>query len=153
MISGSSVFSKSNLHVWKFTVHTLLKTGLDNLEHYFASVWEECNCVVVWRFFGIAFLCDWNENRSYSHCWVFQLCWHIECSTFTALFFRIWKSSAGILSHPLALFIVMLPKTHLTSHSKMSGCRYSLEWSHYCGYLGHEDLFCIVLLCILATSS
>ena len=46
----------------KFTVHVLLKPGLENFEHYFASVWDECNCVVVWAFFGIAFLWDWNEN-------------------------------------------------------------------------------------------
>ena len=47
------------------------------------------------------------------HCWVFQICWHIECSTFIASSFRIWNSSAGIPSPPLALFIVMLPKAHL----------------------------------------
>ena len=51
---------------------------------------------------------------------VFQICWHIECSTLTALFFRIWNSSTGIPSPPLTLFIVILPKAHLTSHSKMS---------------------------------
>ena len=47
---------------WKFTVHVLLKSGLENFEHYFTSVWGECDCVVVWAFFGIAFLWDWNEN-------------------------------------------------------------------------------------------
>ena len=57
------------------------------------------------------------------HCWVFQICWHIECSTFTASFFRIWNSSTGIPSPPLALFVVMLPKAHLISHSRMSGSR------------------------------
>ena len=127
LISGSFAFSKSSLNVWKFTVHVLLKPGLDNFEHYFASVWDECNCVVVWAFFGIAFLWDWNENwpfQSCGHCWVFQMCWHIEGSTFTALSFRIWKSSIGIPSPPLALFIVMLSKAHLTSHSRMSGSRW-----------------------------
>ena len=49
------------------------------------------------------------------------MCWHIECSTFTASSFRSWNSSTGIPSPPLALFIVMLPKAHLTSHSRMSG--------------------------------
>ena len=62
LISGSSVFYKSNLNIWKFTVNVLLKPGLENFEHYFASVWDEYNCVVVWTFFGIAFLWDWNEN-------------------------------------------------------------------------------------------
>ena len=38
LISGSSVFSKSSLNIWKFTVHILLKSGLENFEHYFASV-------------------------------------------------------------------------------------------------------------------
>ena len=48
------------------------------------------------------------------HCWVFQICWPIEYSTLTASSFRIWNSSAGIPSGPLALFMVMLPKAHLT---------------------------------------
>ena len=38
LISGSSVFSKSNLNTWKFTVHVLLKPGLEDFEHYFASM-------------------------------------------------------------------------------------------------------------------
>ena len=57
LISGSSAFSKSSLNIWKFMVHILLKPSLENIEHYFASVWDECNCAVVWTFFGIAFLC------------------------------------------------------------------------------------------------
>ena len=62
LISGSSAFSKSSLNIWKFSVHVLLKPALESFEHYFTSVWDECNCVVVWAFFGIAFLWDWNEN-------------------------------------------------------------------------------------------
>jgi len=61
--------------------------------------------------------------KSCGHCWLFQICWHIECSTFIASFFRIWNSSTGIPSPPLALFVVMLSKAHLTSHSSMSGSR------------------------------
>ena len=38
LISGSSAFSKTSLNIWKFTVHVLLKPGLENFEHYFASV-------------------------------------------------------------------------------------------------------------------
>ena len=62
LISGSSVFSKTSLNKWKFMVHRLLKLVLEKFEHYFTSMWDECNCVVVWAFFGIAFLWDWNEN-------------------------------------------------------------------------------------------
>ena len=37
LISGSSAFSKTNLNIWKFMVHVLLKPGLENFEHYFTS--------------------------------------------------------------------------------------------------------------------
>ena len=53
----------------EITVHVLLKPGLENFEHYFTSVWDECNCAVVWAFFGIAFLWDWNES------WPFPVLW------------------------------------------------------------------------------
>ena len=62
LISGSSAFSKSSLNIWKFSLHLLLKPRLENFEYYFASVWDKCNCAVVWTFFGIAFLWDWNKN-------------------------------------------------------------------------------------------
>ena len=69
LISGSSAFYKSSLNIWKFSVHVLLKPSLENCEHYIASVWDECNCAVVWSFFGIAFLWDWDEN------WPFPVLW------------------------------------------------------------------------------
>ena len=47
LISGSSAFSTTRLNIWKFTVHVLLKPGLENFEHYLASVCDECNCAVV----------------------------------------------------------------------------------------------------------
>ena len=68
--------------------------------------------------------------QSCAHCWVFQICLHIECSTFIASSFRIWNSSTGIPSLPLALFVVMLPKAHLALG----------EWSYHCGYLGQGAL-------------
>ena len=69
LISGSSIFSKTSLNIWKFTIHVLLKPGLENLEHYFTSMCDECNYAVVWAFFGIAFFKDWNEN------WPFLVLW------------------------------------------------------------------------------
>ena len=58
LISGSSAFSKFSLNIWKFSVHILLKPGLENFECYFASVRYECNCAVVGAFFDIDFLWD-----------------------------------------------------------------------------------------------
>ena len=118
LISGSSVFSKSNLNIWKFTVHILLKPGLETFENYFASVWDECNCAAVWTFFGIVFFVTGMKTdffQSCGHCWVFQIWWHIEWNTLTASSFRIWNSLTGIPSPPLALFIVTFPKAHWLS--------------------------------------
>ena len=69
LICDSSTFSKSSLNIWEFSVPVLLKPGLENFEHYFTSVWDECNCAVAWTFFVIAFLWDWNEN------WPFPVLW------------------------------------------------------------------------------
>ena len=106
LISSFFAFSKSSLNIWKFSVHILLKPGLENFEYYFASMWDECNCAVAWTISSIALLWDWNEN------WPFPVLWPllsftnllvIECITFTASSFRIWNSSTGIPSPPLAL--------------------------------------------------
>ena len=123
LISCSSAFSKPSWIIWKFSVYVLSRLGLENFDLYFASLWAECNCLVAWTLFGIAFLWDWNEKWHFQfcgHCWVFQICWHVECSTFTASSFRIWNSSTEIPSPPLAFFVVMLAKTHLTWYSRMS---------------------------------
>ena len=69
LISGFSDFSKSSLNILKFLAHVLLKPGLQNFEHYFASMWNEYSWVVAWTFFGIAFLWDWNENWPFSILW------------------------------------------------------------------------------------
>ena len=115
----------------------LLKPGLENFEHYFASMWNEHNCVLVWTFFGTALLWDWNEH------WPFPVLWPLLSfpdfltywvQVINSISFRLLNSSAGILSPPLTLFIVMLPKAHLTSPSRMSGCRWM---THHPGYPGH----------------
>ena len=113
-------FSKSSLNIWKFTIHVLLKPGLENFEHCFTSVWNECNCVVVWAFFGIAFLWNWNEN------WPFPALWPL-LSFPNVLAYWVQHFHSIIfqdLSPPLTLFVVMLPKAHLTSQSRMSGSRW-----------------------------
>ena len=86
LIFCSSAFSKTSLNIWKSTVHILLEPSLKNFEHYFTSVWDECNCVVVWAFFVIAFLWDWNEH------------WHFSNPVATTEFSKL----AGILSTALS---------------------------------------------------
>ena len=155
LISGSSAFSKTSLNIWKFTVHMLLKPGLENFEDYFTSMWDECSCAVVWTFFGIAFLWDWNEIdlfQSRDHCWVFQICWYVEWSTLPASSLKIWNSWAGIPPLPLALLAVMLPKAHLTSHSRMSGSRWEITLSWLSGslrsFLYSSSVYCCHLVLI-----
>ena len=72
LISVSSMFSKSSLYIWKFSVHILLNPGLKDFEHYLAIMWNECNCIVVWTFFDIALLWDWNENCCIKKIWWFR---------------------------------------------------------------------------------
>ena len=79
--SVSSAFSIPSLNIWKFSVHILLKPSLKDFEDNLSSMWNECNCTVVWTFlalpfFGIEMKTD--LFQSYGHCWVFQICWHIE---------------------------------------------------------------------------
>ena len=117
LTSGSSVFYKLSLYIWKFSIHVGLKPSLKDFEHNLISMKNEHNCTVVCSFFGIALL--WNEMKtnllqSCNHCWVFQICKHIECSTLTTSSFKILSSSAEILSPSLTLFVVIIPKSHLT---------------------------------------
>ena len=132
LISGCSAFSKSSLYIWKFSVHVLLKPSLNDFEHYLAC--EKSTIVQLLKhslalpFFVTGMKTDLFQPCS--HCWVFQICWHIECSILTASSFKIWNSLAGILWLPLGLSVVMLPKSHLTSHFRMSGSRWviTLSW-------------------------
>ena len=126
---GFSAFSKSSLNIWKFLVHVLLKPGLENFEHYFANVWDECDCAIVWAFFVTSFLWDWKDN------WPFPVLWPLLnfpnlleywVQHLTTSSFRTWISSAGIPSPPLAMFVVMLHMIFLTSDSRMSGSRWGI---------------------------
>ena len=113
--SGSSQFTHYWSLAWRILSTTLraceMSTIVQLFEHSLAL-----------PFLGIGMKTD--LFQSYGHCWVFHICWHIECSTFTASSFKIWNSSTGIPSPPLALLVVMLPKAHLTSNSRMSGSRW-----------------------------
>ena len=86
--------SKTSVNIWKFTVPILLKPGLENFEHYFTSMWDECNCAVVWAFFGIAFL--W-------HCLSLALEWKLTFSSPVAT--AEFSKFAGILSAALSQLI------------------------------------------------
>ena len=155
LISGSPAFSKTSLNNWKFTVHVLLKPGLENFEHYFTSMWDECSCAVVWAFFGIAFLWDWNEN------WPFPVLWpllsfpnllaywvqHFHSIIFQDLKELNWNS---ITSR------VMFPKAHLTSHSRMSASRWVItpSWSSgsWRSFLYSSSVFSCQLFLIFSAS-
>ena len=87
LISGSSAFSHSTLNIYKFRVHVLLEAGLENFEHYFASMWDEGNCAVVWAFFGI-------------DCLSLRLEWTLTCTSPVAT--AEFSKFAGILSATLS---------------------------------------------------
>ena len=112
--SGSSQFTYCWSLAWRVLSIPLLACEMS------AIVWQFEHSLAL-PFFGIGMKTD--LFQSYGHCWVFQIRWHIECSTFTASSFWIWNGSTGMPSPPLALFVVMLSKAHLTSHSRMSGSR------------------------------
>ena len=113
--SGSSLFMYCWSLAWRILSITLLACEISAIVQYFEHS-------LGLPFFEIRMKTDLFQPCG--HCWVFQICWHIECSTFTASSFRIWNSSTGIPSPLLALFIVMLLKAHLTSHCSMSGSRW-----------------------------
>ena len=122
--SRSSRFTYCWSLVWRILSIILLACETNAIVQYFEHFWGL-------PFFEIVMKTDFFQ--SCGHCWVFQICWLIEWSTFTASSFTIWKSSTGILSPPLALFLVMLSKVHLTSHYRMSGSRWVITPSWLSG--------------------
>ena len=109
LISDSSALSKTSSNIWKFMVHVLLKPCLENFEHYFSRVWDECSCTVLWTFFGIALLWDWNENWSFP-----VLCYSSVSYKVKALVnitqFRKWNSS-NLIETPV-LTVLFFAKSH-----------------------------------------
>ena len=99
---GSSWFTYCRSLVWSILSMTLLACEM-------SVIVREPEHSLALSFFGIGM--KTHLFQSCGPCWVFQICWHIECSTFTASSLRTWNSSTGILSPPLALFIVMLPNS------------------------------------------
>ena len=124
LISGSSAFYKPRLNIWKFLVHICWSLACETLSMTLLA--QETSAIAWWleHSFVLPFLGSGMRIevfQSCGHCWVFQICWHIECSTLMAPSFRVLNSSPRILSHPLASLTAVLPKAHLTSHSRMSG--------------------------------
>ena len=113
--SGSSRFTYCWSLAWRILSITLLACEM-------SAIVQKFEHSLALPFLGIGMKTD--LFQACGHCWVFQSCWHIEHSTFIASSFRIWNSSTGMPSPPLALFIVMLSKAHLTSHSRMSASRW-----------------------------
>ena len=120
--SGSSWFMYYWSLAWRILSITLLACEM-------SAIMQQFEHSLALPFFGI-----WMKTYLYQscgHCWVFQIFWHIKCSTFIASSFRSWNTSIGIPSPPLALFIVMLPKAHLTLHCRMSGSRWMITPSFW----------------------
>ena len=88
--------------------------------------------------------------QSCGHCWVSRICWYVECSTFIASSLGIWNNTAWIPSPPLALFVVMLPKAHLTLHTRISGSRWvvrkHLTEGFLCAVLDLSGILCSLLI-------
>ena len=113
LFSGSSAFSKSSFYIWKFSVHVLLKPNLKDFEHYLASMWNQQNCIVVWTFFGIAFL--WDEKYWFTDFISFYLCAFFSFLPFFPSFFLLFLSTYLIYFFPAAIFWLAKHDSRLTS--------------------------------------
>ena len=173
LISGSSVFSKSNLNIRKFMVHVLLKLRLENFEHYFASVWGECICAVVWTFLwhSLSLELEWKLTFSSpvattefskfaGHLWVAQSqtwlkwlsssssSWHIEYSTLTASSFRLWNwvfSLGKLLATSESNFTIVINK----KDALYAICQIKIVFLCVYAYILYMYALCTHNICIL----
>ena len=103
--SGSSQFTYCWSLAWRILSITLLVCEM-------SAIGQQFEHSLALSFFGIGMKTDLFQSCG-GHCWIFQICYYIQCSTLTASSFRIWNNSVGIPLRPLALFIVILPKAPL----------------------------------------
>ena len=131
--SGGSQFTYCWSLAWRILSIILLPCEISTIVWQFEHSWAL-------SFLGIWMLIDLFQSCGY--CCIFQICWHIECSTLTASSLRNWSSSAGIPSLPLALFVVILPKAHLSSHSRISASRWVITPLWLSGLPGSWESVC-----------
>ena len=157
LISGSSAFSKTSLNIWKFTVHVLLKPGLENFEHYFTSMWNECWVTQIQSrvrsrdehlFLGsqmatyslIFCYCCWLSCPSLSHVWLSATPWTAACQAFLSFTISwsllrlmsiesVMPPNHFILCHPLLLLSSIFPSIKVFSKESAHHTRWPKYWS------------------------
>ena len=144
LISGSSAFSETSLNIWKFTVHVLLKPGLENFELTLLA----CEMSAIVQYLSILWHClslglEWKLTFSSAEFSKIVGIFNAVLSQHHLLGFEI--AQLGIPSPQLALFVVILPKAHMTSHSRMSGSRWVITPSWLSGswrsFLYHSSVY------------
>ena len=127
LISVSFAFSKSSLYIWKYSWSLAWRIlSITLLACEMSVIMYQFEYFLALLFFWIRVKTD--LFQAYGHCWIFQICWHIECSTFTTSSFRIWNSSAGIPSPSLALSILMFPKARGGGQEELPCVRGQRRW-------------------------
>ena len=127
--SGSSYFIYCWNQDWRIFSVTLLACKMCIIIQQFVD------CLTL-PFSGIGMKTDLFQSSD--HCWIFQICWHTECSTSTASSFRILNSSAGI---PITFTNLVCSKASWGLLDFTLGCQALGQWPHHLGYLVHWDLF------------
>ena len=132
--SGVSWFTYCWSLTWRILSITLLVCEM-------SAIVQQFEHSLALPFFGIGMKTD--LYQACGHYWVFQICWCFECNTLTASSFRIWNSSTGIPS-PTTLFVVVLPKAHMTSHFRMLYF-HIFVWFGLGFSAGFHDLMCLLV--------